>query len=292
MLLEDVSLLIEAYQRLKESITRFEETCASGASDVLLPDLTGQQRTNASLAVSSITRIWKESESVLEPITGLILCDEATVEAAMDMNAEKDRFKETIVSLRKEFESRKSDLWSLIDQTVHNYSTQPSHFQRAAELKEALRIAGIGRLDLTRCYRKVRILPENTESISWTWAKHHSSIQTITRDEVLRLIDDMPDGEVKSTAYSVIAGISSTNQLVKKKNLPDQLRANITFYEQGVRKRKSLTISGVCLVPGDRMPKFVWRERKDSAGERLTRSDRRIDAVPLIKALGIHLLGD
>ena len=154
-----------------------------------------------------------------------------------------------------------------------------------------MKTAGISRLDLLRCYAQIRVLPSPLESVSWTWAKTHSSIDPITVAQAITMAENLPKEKTKAFALEMLACLKPTERLVLKKKLPNQLRANLVWREAGERKRKAVTISGIVVGQDAALPQYVWRDdpaNSDQKTQRLSRVDTTIEAEPYIKALGIH----
>lgn len=100
------------------------------------------------------------------------------------------------------------------------------------------------------------------------------------------------------TALGLLQQIPSDERLAWKKRLPNQLRANLVWYEDDNRDtvvRKAVTISGVCLSADAYLPETRWRDNPDvhedddtSLPPRSVRGDQEINPEVFIKALGLH----
>lgn len=116
-------------------------------------------------AIASLTRLHHpEKVSATEPLfhAGILCVSPDTVAAATAFNTAKSRFKDIVTQYRTEMKDKKTRLDRLMEK-AHRH-------QRPEKLSRIMKVAKISGADLTRCYAQVRILPENTRSISWTWA--------------------------------------------------------------------------------------------------------------------------
>ena len=205
---------------------------------------------------------------------GIICASDATVSAVEQLNAAKSHFKETVLKIR-------------------NLSLEKRGVSRETVLKNALKSAGIQTLDLRECYRQIRIMPRNLDSISWTWATSHARIQKLSFDEAMALAEGLRDRDVElaDTAVDVLRRKCSPDQpLVRRITLPNQLRANYAYREAGKVLRKSCPISGVVIAQQETLPRLAWRENPAFRNEVPVRLQResKIEPEPVIQALSIH----
>ena len=110
--------------------------------------------------------------------------------------------------------------------------------------------------------------------------------------QALELTETLFSEGTRRQAFDALNALANTDEaFAQKKDKPYQLRANIVFEEGGLRKRKSITISGIVRCPSTTLPRYVWRDNPDLLGietDRLTRSDRRIESEPFIKELRLY----
>ncbi len=249
-----------------------------------LPTFSGEGDGEIDAVAQSLTEIWHlENDDALLG-AGLICGNNEVVQAVDSLNKAKAAFKEAVGAIRGEDKSN-STLFSLADH-------QLGHDGRSDDLRAAMKIVRIDRLDLLKCYKVIRVMPSSLESLSWTWARTHTKSEPITMDGAVKMAHQRLSGTHRETVLSILGNLPLGTQMTRLYKLPNQLRANIIWKENGERKRKSLSISGIVVMPGDKLPKVVWRDdpgpRTDDEAA-LTRVDSKIDREPYIQALGIHL---
>lgn len=205
---------------------------------------------------------------------GIICASDNTVATVELLNEAKMNFKETVLRIR-------------------DVSSVKAAGSRETVLRKALKSAGIQTLDLRECYRQIRVMPSNLESMSWTWATSHTRTQKLTFDEVSALVEGLRDRdeELADTALDMLRRKCSPDEiLVRRITLPNQLRANYSYYEDGEVKRKSCPISGVVIAQQKTLPRMAWRENPVFQKEVPIRLQResKIEPEPVIQSLSIH----
>lgn len=205
---------------------------------------------------------------------GIICASDETVSTVELLNEAKANFKETVLKIR-------------------NLPSGKASGSRETVLKKALKSAGIQTLDLRECYRQIRVMPPHLESISWTWATSHARIQKLTFDEAMALAEGLRDRDkgLADIAVDVLRRKCAPDEpLVRRITLPNQLRANYSYLENGKIKRKSCPISGVVIAQQKTLPRMAWRENPVFRKEVPIRLQResKIEPEPVIHALSIH----
>src|SRR5690554_674075 len=105
---------------------------------------------------------------------GIVCASDETVSIVEQLNETKAHFKETILKIR-------------------NLASGKPVGSRETVLKKALKSAGIQTLNLRECYRQIRVMPPQLESMSWTWATSHARIQKLTFDEAVAMAEGLRD---------------------------------------------------------------------------------------------------
>ena len=205
---------------------------------------------------------------------GIVCASDETVSIVEQLNETKAHFKETILKIR-------------------NLASGKPVGSRETVLKKALKSAGIQTLDLRECYRQIRVMPPQLESMSWTWATSHARIQKLTFDEAVAMAEGLRDRdeELAETALDILRRRCAPDELlVRRITLPNQLRANYSFLENEEVRRKSCPISGVVVAQQKTLPRMAWRENPVSRNEVPIRLQResRIEPEPIIQSLSIH----
>ncbi len=278
--------LLKRFDRLSQSCHEFSNSIKSDQGlPWILPTFDGPEALARKQAAQSLTQLWHPDAGNESLEAGLLCCSKTTLQLAEQLNQHKSQFQAIIMEIRKHGTGDKTRVDKLVERVLQKEG------RRTDELSLALKQAGINRLDLLKCYAKIRVLPPNLRSISWTWAKTHSAIVSITHKEAVELAQNLTNPKAMHTALSLLSNIPSGEKLAMKKKLPNQLRANLVWLENEIPQRKAVTISGIVLSQDPKLPKFVWRENPDANEnnvERLTRWDTQIDATVYIRALNIH----
>ncbi len=237
------------------------------------------------LAIASGCRLWFDEETSQYPKTGCLSSSNETIALAKAYNDSKTAFKEQIQLIRALGNEHK----------LNKHHAKSAYFieqlllaggRRNETLIKSFKTLGIERLDLQKCYTKIRILPPKLESVSWTWAKSHSEIHQVSYGQVLDICKELaPDDPIRIRALSQLSKLSQNEKLAYKRQKKPQLRANITFTENNNIQRKAITVSGILLTSNETLPRFRWPNDNDQT--RLNRIDRSIEDEVFIQ--GLHL---
>jgi hypothetical protein len=284
--------LFQKYKALENANASFSKAVVSDNHlPILLPGSASEP--NRDTAARFMTQLFLAESGDNLPQSGLICASPYTIQMGEQLNVCKGEFQASVKSFRDSVQGEKSRLDKLIDRVLLQQCSNARH--RVEELQLALKRAQLNRLDLLRCYAKIRVLPKDLVSISWTWARTHAVIDPITRDEAIKQAHNLSNEETRNIALNRLAALPQGEKLAYRKKLPNQLRANLQYLDDGQLKRKAVTISGIVLSQDCSLPKtWVWR---DDPGEqnpkaplsRVTRIDTKIDREPYIKALHLHL---
>lgn len=280
-----VMTMLEAYEAFLAAQREFADAVLADAElPWFLPGYDGASEHARQAAMTSMTRNFFLAPGQTELLSGILCSSERTLEAAAQLNETKDRLQTAITEVREIGGAKKTSLDKLVDRALHREG------RRTDELDLALGRMKLRRLDLLRCYAHIRTLPPALESVSWTWATKHSSIKLISLDEAEKMAEALPVAATREAVLLALAGLKPGEKLALRKSLPNALRANIVFWEDKIRKRRAINVSGIMLSPSVNLPKHcLWR---DDPGEtppsRLERSDVTLEKEPYIKALKIY----
>ena len=250
--------LLQAYEALTAANTAFGDALrADGHLPLLLPEY--KKESDRDIAIKAMTQLWHPEPGEMLARAGVVCASLPTIHAAERLNQSKAEFRAAVKSVRDKATEKKTRLDKLIDRVLLQQSEKER--RRTEELQRALKRAQINRLDLLRCYANIRVLPKDLVSISWTWARTHSIIDPISRDEAIKQAEKLSDEETREIALTRLSSLASEQRMVYKKKLPNQLRANLSYYEDSEIKRKAVTISGIVLSQDSVLPKmWVWRD--------------------------------
>ena len=291
---EDVASLVQAFKPLKdrgqaladalredrdtfpfEVMTFTNDSCSVQAHETAIESLVRLYRLNG-------TDETKTEENTDKPVTarpfhaGILCVSENSMVLADDFNQAKVAFKDVVLAIRKKYQNHKHGF----DKWIRG-ATDPQ-ISRPQELQDALDTARLSEIDLRRCYAKVRALPDQIKSISWTWAIKHSTMKKIHYAKAVERVKNLPDDHpAKSLVTDLIEQVGEDEMLVEKSDLPAALRANLVSvdpFNPDRVKRFSVAISGGSLCRQDTLPRRLWRDNpldsKFPIPERLAREPK------------------
>ncbi|MBS0290352.1 MAG: DNA replication terminus site-binding family protein [Proteobacteria bacterium] len=204
-----------------------------------------------------------------------------TINLASEVNNCKERFKKSILELK-----------AVKDTTLLNDVTDKMQgiISRNLHTATTLREAGLARIHLKQCYRKVPILEKAPYKISWTWA-HTRSIKTITIQKAQEMLIKKGEDIGIQIQLAKLAHLLPNEKLAIVQELAPHLRANIVY---------SKAHGSRCMINGPTpiffpcqsdtpYPKFNPPHAKcgrDST--RSKRSDEKLDPIPFLPAIRAH----
>ncbi len=288
--------LYESYQVMSGACNILAAAVRSDGRDypIYVPTFSDDAEENTSeqardAALRSMTQLFHLRENEYLAEAGILCASAKTVYAVQALNKAKDDFKAAIKEIR--LYKKKADVaTSKIDKLIADEMEERG--VRTDALIEAMGTAGIRSLDLKRCYAKVRIMPEQLDVFSWTWATSHSRIMKITVKEAEAMARSLTDENKRETALDILSGCPRDEILVRKIALLPQLRANYAFKENDVIVRKSCPVSGIVIAQQKFMPRKLWREQPSTEDkeDKPTRIKRlsSIEKVAFVPSLHLH----
>ena len=288
---EYIRVLYEAYQVLAEACLTLSGAVRSDRESypVYIPtfgmeDSDKESNEAREAAIKSMTQLFVADEGEHVPEAGIVCASPETVAAVEQLNAAKAAFKDAVMAIRN-FQKETDASVSRISKLIRDEVTEKGY--RTEALKKAMGTAGIGSLDLKRCYAQIRIMPPALDVFSWTWATNHARIKKVTLQEAIEMAKKLPGQGASQTAVDLLNKCNPGEVLVKKSTLPNQLRANYAYLEDGSIVRKSCPISGVVIAQQKNLPRKFWR---DNPGDQRRRpaQESGIEEEPLILALDLY----
>lgn len=288
---EHVRALYEAYHALAEACLVVRDAMRSDqdAYPAYLPTLGMTEKDCGSneareAAIASMTQLFALRENESLPDAGIVCASPATVAVVEQLNAAKFAFKDAVMVIRN-FQQKSDSAVSRISKLVRDEVTEKGYRKEA--LKRAMGTAGIGSLDLKRCYAQIRIMPPALDVFSWTWATNHSRIRKVTVPEAFEMAKKLTPKETSVIAVDLLNRCNPGEILVKKSSLPNQLRANYAYVEDGTIVRKSCPISGVVIAQQSHLPRKFWR---DNPGDNRRRpaQESKIEDRSFIESLDLY----
>ena len=284
-----ISTLLKKYHALDAANEYFAECLRKDANlPFWLPE--NPEWKDKELVIQALTQLWKPESNEILPRAGIVCSSPSTMRAATTLNKRKSEFKTAVQAVRNKGQSEKTRIDVLIDRVLKQQDK--SKRKRIEELTLALRRAQLNRLDLVRCYTQIRSLEKNLRSMSFTWAKSHSVIQQVPLEEAKERAEHLANEQTKKIALDLLNALKPGTVLAYKKSLPNQLRANLVYFDGDGVKRSAVTISGPVLSRDPKLPpKMIWRDnpQDQDVAARLTRTDSTVEIEPYVKALNLHL---
>ena len=190
------------------------------------------------------------------------------------LNEAKDSFKALIANYRAQY-PKETKSW------------QRSVFATHSDARQSLADSAHGRLNLKACWRRVRVIDQPVKSISYAWYKNGRSIKRVDYQQVVDRLERLDrQGVDIQQAWSTLAGISSTTELCIVQKQAPLIRANVRL---GNGEMIAFNCSTpIFLTAQDFLPVIKPLPPSDEHAPRKSRSDQRIDSVPLIPMLRVH----
>ncbi len=226
------------------------------------------------LAIKSIRRVRVDPDLV---VTGLLCASPKTLKAIEKLNDAKEQFQSAVMLIKGKSHTSSKMLQKLmgLDQSK----------KRDDGLATALRAIGGQSFDLRSCYAKLQVLPKDTSSVSWTWAMKHKRIKKYSLDDAFKLSERLTNEKAKQAATIQLNRVPANETLIQKLDMPPQLKANIKYWDKGRELKKNITVSGILIVQGKTLPEYLFREKPETAQQRLSRTRTIEDKlfVPTLK---------
>jgi hypothetical protein len=162
---------------------------------------------------------------------------------------------------------------------------------RSPATAAVLKKAGLSRLHLKQCYRKIPILKEAPSKISWTWA-HTRSIKRISLQTAQNMLLKRGEDEGIQIQLRKLGTLQPNESLAIVQELAPHLRANIVFSRPESNER--MMIKGPIPIffpaePSTSAPHYsvpVAKQEKDTS--RMIRSDVKLDPEVFLPAIRGH----
>lgn len=279
---DDVKLMLTAYDRLQMACDQLSEALRK---DKELPfELMGFAKPyDRESAISALVRLKQLDTNESIPYAGIMCVSPQNLAAVAAVNSAKDQFFESVQTIREQASVKRTRIEKLVANVL------PIETERTESLDIALRCNSLGKLDLTRAFAQIRVLPARTESISFTWAMSHTAIKTVEHKDVMTMAKHLDEGTQELVAQ-LVARLQPGEVLVQVRDIAPNLRANLVYDTPDGYKRKAVTISGICISQESKLPaRRLWRDRPQKQEQRLNRLDSTIEPVPYISILRLHL---
>jgi hypothetical protein len=238
-------------------------------------------------ALKSITQLFHLRENEYLAEAGILCASPKTVATIEQLNKAKDDFKKAVSDIRAH-KIDKDIATAKIDKLISDEMEEKG--KREGAIKDAMTTAGIGSLNLKRCYAKIRIMPEHLDVFSWTWATTHSRSKQVTIEEAMKLARSLKKDVTRDIAIDILSQCPLDEILLRKISLPNQLRANYAYKDNDILTRKSCPVSGIVIAQQTNLPRMVWRKNPAITGVEVEKLERlsTIEHTALVDSLHLY----
>ena len=286
--------LYERYLALQNACIKVKAAIHAAGDDlpVYVPTCSSDKEEQHSVAareaaLKSITQLFHLREDEYLAEAGVLCASPKTVATIEQLNKAKDDFKKAVSDIRAH-KIDKDIATAKIDKLISDEMEEKG--KREGAIKDAMTTAGIGSLNLKRCYAKIRIMPEHLDVFSWTWATTHSRSKQVTIEEAMKLARSLKKDVTRDIAIDILSQCSPDEILLRKISLPNQLRANYAYKDNGILTRKSCPVSGIVIAQQTNLPRMVWRENPAITGVEVEKLERlsTIEHTALVDSLHLY----
>jgi hypothetical protein len=214
-------------------------------------------------------------EIIIAP--GLVGASLETLTVIHELNAIKDAFKAAVLALRK------NTTGSWLNSPILN-----AEFARVVPIKNSLNRAGLSRIHLKQCYRKIPVFDKKPSRVSWTWANTRS-IKKISIHEAAELLHKCGKDAGIERQIKLLQTLHPDEKLAIVQDLAPHLRANIVWEN----KKRSMVKGPVPiffpLQANEEFPLFIMpSEKKGKDKDKPLRRDVKIEEKPFLSAIRAH----
>lgn len=250
--------------------------------------LSEQTSDQARIAIlNKITKIFRPAKNEEPLLSGMLCASDELVKKINMFNRSKEEF---IYFVSKSQRYAEKSLRENSGRFISNLMKKEviSHFDGDIFDLQTLEQIFCNQIDLLSCRAKIKVLPKNLRSFSWTWTSKHRSIQKISKSQAVQLTSKL-EGDSKASALQILSACPD-EFFAKVKPLKEQLRANYVYFENNLPVQKSTPVSGVVIAPQRKLPMLMWRDPPSSTKKPNVRLQRptTIEETPILPALKIH----
>jgi hypothetical protein len=271
----------EALKNLCDSVKTHSLMALVQNSDFNSSSLKTSAREQACAIISQLQYTNHQAPREIIVCPGFIGACNHTLNLAKILNDSKERFKRSILALKT----------AKIPTTDHILGERINNILRIPTTTETLKRFGLSRLQLKQCYRKIPILDDIPEKISWTWANTRS-IKKITVLQAQALLQKKGDDPGILIQLNKLSTLDLQEELAIVQELAPHLRANIVFGKEASFQRTMIKAPIPIFFPAtsqSALPKFSPPKEKSGKNEsRSKRSDIKLDPIPFLPAIRAH----
>jgi len=285
--------MLQSFQALQSALATFIKLLNK---DSALPVWLGEPPHDRKRAAAMFRQLeYVDGQDPKESVTlpGLIACSEPTIAAAETVNQAKDRFQAAVQQVKKhKMDRHDPELTKGFEKLLP---------KRPKDTSEALERAGLARLHLRQCYRKIPLLEVRPIKASFTWANTRA-ITKITKKQAKAALSKLHQSETIKAQLDKLNALPDDEPLAQVQDLAPHLRANLVLPAKAKRdepgkmavKRKQVKSSLPMLYPASAkeplpdLPPLGIPEKTGKDASRLQRLDTRLDAEPYLPAIRVH----
>ena len=263
----NVDCVTQAYIEIENAlslVTKGIKNDVSNGHELFMPHCNSESESLDAL-LNSISRTRNDEKL---PKSGLLCASPNTIASIEILNSARKAFKVACQQVKADDGAEKNP-------------------NRGEALAKALRAAELQSVDLRTIEAQLRILSPSLRSVSWTWQMKHPTMNQYTVAEALALAEKLSDEKAQKAARIDLNQLDANEILVVKKDLPPQLKANIQYFENDELVKKTISVSGVLVVPGKNLPLHCWRDKPDKPADRLSRP-KKIENEQFVPVLQMY----
>jgi hypothetical protein len=210
---------------------------------------------------------------------GLVGASLETLQIIYALNSVKDKFKESVLALR----NSTNNIWP-------NSPFLNEEFEKRTNknLRINLNRAGLSRIHLKQCYRKIPVFDKKPSRVSWTWANTRS-IKKISLLEAEQLLQKCGKDAGIERQIKLLQSLHPDEKLAIVQDLAPHLRANIVWENKQRCMVKGPVPIFFPLTTGEEFPIFITpTEKKGKNKDKPLRSDVKIEEKAFLPAIRAH----
>lgn len=280
--------LVPACNDLNKQVSSVKKMLRADLGWIMLPsEFMGDGRKEAKDVVLSSVCDIDIDKTLGRFFYGIAHIPQSRSEHIVALNEAKAAFKSVIQMIRDNQPKRERN-YSLAKLLLED----KSRYCRDPKVQSALKKVGFATLDLTSCYKPIRILPAPLDVVSWTWQARRREVISMTKPEMLAYANKILSGDALEITLNQVNSLESGYYYarVRTQNIP-QLKSNYCLVQDGVKKKKweMVSATNVFLTVDPNIPRCVFGKRPNGVNEfRKARFDKTIEEKPVIPSLNIH----
>ncbi|WP_044406248.1 hypothetical protein [Thiomicrospira microaerophila] len=228
-----------------------------------------------------LTDLWM-GDRVNRPV-GLLVCD---IPQVLEQVHRMNTFK---LSLCSQIDALKKQLFVSKEQEVNPHANDDfldamavarSEFvnkNRDHAFQEIVRRLGLAEIDFSKARKRIRLLPETTQHVGYSWAKNHSRVRTIAPKTLQALAQHYRRNGEDARSQAILDGLDmyAGQKLYRVHFNKPTVRINYKYMIEstGELKWASCLGAGVTIAPTAHNPNVAWTPRPSEAMSKLVQDN-------------------